>query len=70
MQKLSKRGELIKEDIISVLITGGLTAFSFVITELINLVPSWELGVYQPLVIVILTLLLDLAKKYAKVTSY
>jgi len=67
---ISKRGEVIKQDIYSVLLTAGFTALSFIITELINLVPTWELGQYQALVVVVLTLLLDLAKKYAKVTNY
>jgi len=66
----SKRGEIIKHDIYSVLTTGAFTALSFIITELINLVPTWELGQYQALVVIVLTLLLDLAKKYAKVTQY
>ncbi len=66
----SKRGEVIKQDIYSVLTTGAFTAISLIITELINLVPSWDLGVYQALVVVVLTFLLDLAKKYSKVTQY
>jgi hypothetical protein len=66
----SKRGEVIKQDIYSVLLTAGFTALSFIITELINLVPTWELGAYQALVVIVLTLLLDLAKKYSKVTNY
>ena len=66
----SKRGEVIKHDIYSVLTTAGFTALSFIITELINLVPTWELGSYQALVVIVLTLLLDLAKKYSKVTNY
>lgn len=66
----SKKGEIIKKDVYSVLITGSLTAFSIVVTDLINLVPNWDLGEYQALVIVVLTLLLNLAKKYAKVTNY
>jgi len=67
---ISKRGELIKNDIYSVLTTGAFTALSFIITELINLVPTWDLGSYQVLIVIVLTLLLDLAKKYAQVTTY
>jgi len=67
---ISKRGELIKNDIYSVLTTGAFTALSLIITELINLVPTWELGSYQALIVIVLTFLLDLAKKYAKVTNY
>jgi len=68
---ISKRGELIKNDIYSVLTTGAFTALSFIITELINLVPTWDLDkIQQAGLTVLFTFLVDLAKKYAKVTNY
>lgn len=68
---ISQRGELIKEDIKSVLITGLFAGVSTIITEVVNLVPTWELDNIQQIALIgILTLLLDLAKKYSKVTQY
>lgn len=66
----SHRGKLIVQDIRSVATTALFTGVAILLSEVINLIPNWDLGTYQPIVIVVLTLLLDLVKKYTKVTNY
>lgn len=67
---ISRAGELIPEDKRKILIGAGIAGAGAFLTYLLDAVPNVDFGAYAPVVVAILSVLINIVRKYATETRY
>ena len=68
--QISKVGELIPEDVRKILVGAAIAGLGAVLTYLLEQIPSVDLGQWTPLVVAVLSVLVNAVRKFATETRY
>lgn len=66
----SKKGQLISEDVKKVLIGAGVAMGGALLTYIADLIPSVNFGDYTPVVVAMLSVLVNMGRKLISETKY